>query len=144
MGRCCSLSTGSTSRNPRPTCTHHHPYCRSLTLPHTLYKHLYAIYIIATTDLFLCSSCSYPCNSNPMSTLYTHKAVFVCIIYIPYDVSIYIMYFYHMHAVYNTYCFPSSSATQPPIPPFLSPPGRHQADGSPLMCRGSSVGSFLT
>src|SRR4029434_1682500 len=119
MGRCCSLSTGSTSRNPRPTCTHHHPYCRSLTLPNTLCKHLYAIYIIATTDLFLCSSFSYPCNSNPMSTLYTHKAVFVCIIYIPYDVSIYIMYFYHMHAVYVYHLlFPFLFChTSPPSPP---------------------------
>src|SRR4029434_8788115 len=46
---------------PQPACTHHH---RTLTLPHTLCKHLYAIYIIATTDLFLCSYSPYPCNSN--------------------------------------------------------------------------------
>src|SRR4029434_5346634 len=57
--------------------------------------------------------------------------------YLPLDVCIYIMYIYQMQAVYNTCCFPSPSATQPsPTPPFLSPPGRPQADGSPLMCRG--------
>ena len=48
------------------------PYCRTLTLPHTLCQHLYAIYIIATTDMFFCSYSPYPCNSNPMSTVYTH------------------------------------------------------------------------
>src|SRR4029434_8929501 len=30
------------------------PHCRTLTLPHTLCKHLYTIYIIATIDMFLC------------------------------------------------------------------------------------------
>src|SRR4029434_6398780 len=50
-----------------------------------------------------------------------------------------------MQDMYNTCCFPSPSATQPsPHPPFLSPPGRPQADGSPLMCCGSASGSFLT
>ena len=52
------------------------------------------------------------------------------------------MYIYQMHAVYNTCCFPSPSATQPP-PPFLSPPGRPKADGSPIMGRGSALGSLL-
>src|SRR4029434_3676877 len=46
------------------------PHCRTLTLLHTLCQHLYAIYIIATTDMFLCSYSPYPCN--PMRTLYTH------------------------------------------------------------------------
>src|SRR4029434_10216980 len=55
------------------------------------------------------------------------------------------MYIYQMHAVYNTCGLPSPSATQPsPRPPFLSPPGRPQADGFPLMCRGPAKGSFLT
>src|SRR4029434_7912907 len=62
--------------------------------------------------------------------------------YLPLDVCIYIMYIYQMQAMYNTCCFPSPSATQPSS--FLSPPGRPQADGSPLMCRGSASGSFLT
>src|SRR4029434_3595449 len=62
--------------------------------------------------------------------------------YLPLDVCIYIMYIYQMQAMYNTCCFPSPSATQPS--PFLSPPGRPQADGFPLMCRGSAQGSFLT
>ena len=63
----------------------------------------------------------------------------VCIMYLPLDVCIYIMYIYQMQAMYNTCCFPSPSATQPsPHPPFLSPPGRPQADGFPLMCRGSA------
>ena len=35
-------------------------------------QHLYAIYIIATTDMFFCCYSTYPCNRNPMSTLYTH------------------------------------------------------------------------
>src|SRR4029434_1216040 len=65
--------------------------------------------------------------------------------YIPPDVCIYIMYIYQKHSVYSTCCFPSPSATQPsPHPPFLSPPGRPQADWSPLMCRGSASGFFLT
>src|SRR4029434_5635680 len=56
-----------------------------------------------------------------------------------------VMYIYQMQAMYNTCCFPSPSATQPcPHPPFLSPPGRPQADGFPLMCRGSALDSFLT
>src|SRR4029434_4713603 len=55
------------------------------------------------------------------------------------DVCIYIMYTYQMQDMYNTCCFPSPSATQPSsLPPFLSPPGRPQADGFPLMCRGSA------
>src|SRR4029434_8474735 len=37
MGRCCSLSTRSTCRNPRPKCTHHHR-----TVVHLLYPILYA------------------------------------------------------------------------------------------------------
>src|SRR4029434_8584451 len=65
--------------------------------------------------------------------------------YLPPDVCIYIMYIYQMQDMYNTCCFPSPSATQPsPNPTFLSPPGRPQADGFPLMCRGSAEGSFLT
>src|SRR4029434_1211138 len=68
--------------------------------------------------------------------------------YLPPAVCIYIMYIYQMQAVHNTCCFPSPSAKQtfptPPNPPFLSPPGRPQADGSPLMCRGSALDSFLT
>src|SRR4029434_3648027 len=66
--------------------------------------------------------------------------------YLPPDVCIYtgIMYISQMQAVHNTCCFPSPSATQPsPLPPFLSPPGRPQADGFPLMCRGSAKGFFL-
>ena len=71
MGRCCSLSTRSTRRNPRPiapTATH----CRTLTLPRTLCLHLYTIYNIATINMFLCSYSPYPCNSKPLSTVYTH------------------------------------------------------------------------
>src|SRR4029434_10329999 len=57
----------------------------------------------------------------------------------------YIMYTYQMQDMFNTCCFPSPSATQPsPIPPSYLHPGRPQADGSPLMCRGSAEGSFLT
>src|SRR4029434_3806429 len=64
--------------------------------------------------------------------------------YLPLDVCIYIMYIYQMQAMYNTCCFPSPSATQTsPLPPFLSPPGRPQADWFPLMSRGTAAGSFL-
>src|SRR4029434_11352010 len=79
--------------------------------------------------MFLCSYSPYPCNSNPMSTVYTHSTGLVCIMYLPPDVCIYIMYIYQMQAMYNTCCFPSPSATQPsPHSPFLSPSGRPQAD----------------
>src|SRR4029434_6272959 len=69
--------------------------------------------------MFFCSYSPYPCKSNLMSTVYTHLAGLVCIMYIPLDVCIYTMYIYQMHAVYNTFCFPSPSATQPsPHPPL--------------------------
>src|SRR4029434_8394843 len=59
--------------------------------------------------------------------------------HLPPDVCIYIMYTHQMQDMYNTCCFPSPSATQPsPHPPFLSPPGRPQADGSPPKCRCSA------
>src|SRR4029434_9778985 len=108
-------------------------------------KHLYTIYIIATIDMFLCSYSPYPCNSNPITTVYTHYTGLVCIMYLPPDVCIYIMYTYQMQDMYNTCCFPSPSATHPsPHPPFLSPPGRPQADRFPLICRGSAQVSSLT
>src|SRR4029434_3758484 len=121
MGRCCSLSTRSTCRNPRPiapTATH----CRTLTLPRTLCLHLYTIYNIATINMFLCSYSPYPCNSEPLSTVYTHLTGLVCIMYLPPDVCIYIMYTYQMQDMYNTCCFPSPSATQPSPHPISTRP----------------------
>src|SRR4029434_9792885 len=88
--------------------------------------------------MFFCSYSPYPCNSKHLTTVYTHVFTTGCLY-------IYIMYTYQMQDMYNSCCFPSPSASQPsPIPPFLSPPGRPQADGSPLMCRDSAYGSFLT
>src|SRR4029434_6787600 len=40
VGRCCSLSTRSTCRNPWPTCTHYHQIA-----VHLFYPILYCIYI---------------------------------------------------------------------------------------------------
>src|SRR4029434_4792040 len=46
------------------------PYTYST--PYPMLAFIYStIYIIATTDMFLCSYSPYPCNSNPMSTVYT-------------------------------------------------------------------------
>ena len=43
------------------------------------------------------------------------------------------MYIYQMHAVYNTCCFPSPSATQPfPIPPSYLLPADLKQMGPPL------------
>ena len=43
------------------------------------------------------------------------------------------MYIYQMHAVYNTCCFPSPSATQPsPIPPSYLHPADLKQMGPPL------------
>src|SRR4029434_8053070 len=70
MGCCCSLSTRSTCRNPRPTAP------TATALPYTYstpYPMLAFIYNIATTDVFLCSYSPYPCNSNPMSTRDVHR-----------------------------------------------------------------------
>src|SRR4029434_1301130 len=64
--------------------------------------------------------------------------------YLPPDVCIYIMYNYQMQDMFNTCCFPSPSATQPsPYHPFLSPPGRPQANGFPLMCLPTNREFFL-
>src|SRR4029434_740801 len=109
MGRCCSLFTRSTCRNPwqiAPTATGL-PYTYST--PYPMLKFIYNIFYChhRHVSLFLL-----PCNSNPMSTVYTHSTGLVCIMYIPPDVCIYIMYTYQMHAVYNTCCFPSPSDTQ--------------------------------
>src|SRR4029434_4412455 len=46
--------------------------------------------------MFLCSYSPYPCNSNPISTVYIHLTGLVCIMYLPPDVCIYIMYIYQM------------------------------------------------
>src|SRR4029434_9478748 len=97
MGRCCSLFTRSTCRNPRPTAPTANVLPYTYSTPYTMLAFIYNIqYIIATTDMFFCSYSPYPCNSNPMSTVYTHLAVFVCIMYLPPDVCIYIMYIYQM------------------------------------------------
>src|SRR4029434_11042504 len=40
------------------------------TQPHTLHEHTYTIHPIPTTDMFSCSYSPYPCNSNPISTVY--------------------------------------------------------------------------
>src|SRR4029434_9519933 len=132
MGRCCSPFTRSTCRKPRPIAPTATALPYTYSTPYPMLAFIYnTVYIIATNDMFLFSYSPYPCNSNPMST--------VCIMYLPPDVCIYIMYTYQMQDMYNTCCFPSPSATQPsPHPPFLFPPGRPQADGSPLMCRGSA------
>src|SRR4029434_7552397 len=59
------------------------------------------------------------------------------------------LYIYYVHLPNAGYVqhllfpFPFCHTTSP-LPPFLSPPGRPQADGFPLMCRGSASGSFLT
>src|SRR4029434_6438127 len=45
MGRCCSLSTQSTCRNPRPACTHHHR--TAVHLPYSIpYASIYMQYIL--------------------------------------------------------------------------------------------------
>ena len=73
MGRCCSLSTRSTCRNPRPTCTHHHRAPVHLLYPIPYASILYTVYILLPPPtMFFCSYSHYPCNSNTMSTVYTH------------------------------------------------------------------------
>src|SRR4029434_9150501 len=66
---CCSLSTRSIFRNPRPTCTHLH---------HTVMPLIYAkvcasnVHNCHHQHSFLFHYSTYPCNSKPLSTVYTH------------------------------------------------------------------------
>src|SRR4029434_1739404 len=139
MGRCCSLFPRSTCRNPlqiAPTAIGL-PYTYS-TIP---YANIYIQYILLPRPT--CFSVPTPLASVTVSLVYSvYPLNWSCLYHVLYllpDVCIYIMYIYQMQAVHNTCCFPSPSATQPsPIPPFQSPPGQPQADGSPLMCRGSA------
>src|SRR4029434_7972857 len=66
--------------------------------------------------------------------------------YLPPDVCIYILCTSTKCRLCTTpvVSLPFLPHNPPPISPFLSPPGRPQADGSPFMCRGSAKGSFLT
>src|SRR4029434_10936607 len=63
MAPCCSLSTRSTCRNPRPTCTHHHRTAVHLLYP-IPYASIYMQYILLTPQT---------CFSVP--TLLTHVTV---------------------------------------------------------------------
>src|SRR4029434_486661 len=63
MAPCCSLSTRSTCRNPRPTCTHHHRTAVHLLYP-IPYASIYMQYILLTPPT---------CFSVP--TLLTHVTV---------------------------------------------------------------------
>src|SRR4029434_1302663 len=76
--------------------------------------------------MFFCSYSPYPCNSKPLTTVYTHVFTTGCLY-------IYIMYTYQMQDMYNTCCFPSPSATQPsPIPPSHLHPANLKQTGPPL------------
>ena len=116
MGRCCSLSTRSTCRNPRPTCTHHHR-----TAVHFLYPIPYASIYIQYILLPPPTCFSVPTLLTPVTVTLWAQCIpiklFLYVSCIYHLMSVYIMYIYQMHAVYNTCCFPSPSITQPsPIP----------------------------
>src|SRR4029434_9587214 len=129
MGRCCSLSTRSTRRNPRPTCTHRHRTAVHLLYP-IPYASNYMQYILLP-----------PPTCFSVSTLLTPVIVTLSAQCIPTKLVLSELCIYHRMSVYilctSTKC---RLCTTPvvPHPPFLSPPGRPQADGSPLMCRGSA------
>src|SRR4029434_406163 len=81
--------------------------------------------------MFFCSYSSYPCNSNPMSTLYTHLAVFVCIM------CHHMMFVYYVHLPNACCVHPPLVVPLPPHNPPPSPPSYlHPADlkqmGPPL------------
>src|SRR4029434_3024081 len=135
MGRCCSLSTRSTCRNPRPTAP------IATVLPYT-YSTLYSMLAFILLPPPTCFS---------VPTLHTPVTVNLCAQCIPTKLVLFVSCIYHRMSVYilctSTKCmlcttlvvsFPLLPHNPPPIPPFLSPPGRPQADGSPLMCRGSA------
>src|SRR4029434_1086666 len=135
MGRCCNLSTqpGSLSH-----CTHRH--CTAVHLLYLIpYASIYIQYILLPP-----STCfSVPTPLTPVivtlsaQCISTKLVLSVSCIY--HWMCIYIMYIYQMQAMYNTCCFPSPSATPAsPLPTLLSPPRRAEADGFPLMCRGSA------
>src|SRR4029434_6911531 len=97
MGHYCSLSTRSTRRNPRLTCTHHHRTAVHLLYP-IPYASIYMEYILLPPPTcFVCSYSPSTCNSNPMSTVYTKLFLYVSCIY--HMMFVYIMYIYQMHAV---------------------------------------------
>src|SRR4029434_10262991 len=77
------------------------------------------------------------CFSVP--TLLTPVTVTLWAQCIPTKLVLFVSCIYHRMSVYKLCTSTKCKATQPsPHPPFLSPPGRPQADGSPLMCRGSA------
>src|SRR4029434_5976941 len=130
-------------QKPPTNCTHRH--CTAVHLLYLIpYASIYIQYILLPP-----STCfSVPTPLTPVivtlsaQCISTKLVLSVSCIY--HWMSVYILCTY-THAMYNTCCFPSPSATQPsPLPPFLSPPGRPQADGFPLMCRGSASGSFTS
>src|SRR4029434_8783723 len=84
--------------------------------------------------MFLCSYSPYPCNSNPMSTVYTHYVFFVCIMYLPPDVCIYIYYVHLPNAGYVQHLLfpiPFCHTTLPHPPSYLHPADLKQM-GPPL------------
>src|SRR4029434_4542078 len=81
MGRCCSLFTRSTCRNPRLICTHHHRAAVHLLYP-IPYASIFMEYILLPPPTcFFCSYSPSTCNSNPMSTVYTKLFLYVSCIY---------------------------------------------------------------
>src|SRR4029434_10639341 len=81
--------------------------------------------------MFLCSYSPYPCNSNPISTVYIHLTGLVCIMYLPPDVCIYIMYIYQMCTTLVV-SLPLLPHNPPPLPPYSLHPAALKQMGSPL------------
>src|SRR4029434_639761 len=88
MGRCCSLSTRSTCRNPRPTCTHHPRTAVHLLYP-IPYVSIYMQYILLSPP-----TCFFAPTflTSVKVTLFAH-----CI---PTKLFLYVSCMYHMMFVY--------------------------------------------
>src|SRR4029434_4155551 len=141
MGRCCNLSTRSTRRNPLPIAPTATGLLYTYSTPYPMLTFIYNIYYCPHRHVSLSLPVTvtlvysvYPLNWSCLYHVFTTECL--CI------------YRYYVHLP-NAGCeqhllFPFPFCTTPlPHPPCLSPPGRPQADGSPLMCRGSAKGSFL-
>src|SRR4029434_4132425 len=90
MGRCCSLFTRFTYRNPWPTAPTATILPYTYSTPYPMLAFICNIYIITTTDMFFCSSPLYPCNSNPtVQCIPTKLVLFVSCIY--HRMSVYIL-----------------------------------------------------
>src|SRR4029434_6717957 len=113
MGRCCSLSTRSTRRNPlpiAPTATAL-PYTYSTSYPmlafiYNIYychhQHVSLLLLSLPLEQQTFEHSVYPLNCSCLYHVFTTGCLYI-----------YIMYTYQMQDMYNTCCFPSLSATQP-------------------------------